>query len=208
MKINLQSRKRKELADHIGEILGTIPRYLGVPTCNYQIGDCILERDGTLTISDNIDAVELFNHLKERGWESGETETNCLTISVPRDTLPDEKIAVLEQIIAGKASLLKKAIGTDTLTTKISGEKISFPWFPYTQDSDEIRAYTELITKLCEMANRQKRTGAVKETDNEKYTFRCFLLRLGMIGTEYKTTRKILLRNLTGNSAYRNFRVM
>lgn len=47
MKINLQSRKCRELADHIGEI----PRYLGVPTCNYQIGDCILERDGTLTIS-------------------------------------------------------------------------------------------------------------------------------------------------------------
>ena len=35
MKINLQNRKRRELADHIGEILGAIPRYLGVPTCNY-----------------------------------------------------------------------------------------------------------------------------------------------------------------------------
>lgn len=204
MKINLQNRKRRELADHIGEILGAIPCYLGVPTCNYQIGDCILERDGTLTISDNIDAMTLLNHLKKYGWESEETETDYLTISVSRDTLLDEKIAVLEQIIAGKASLLKKAIGTDTLTVKISDKKISFPWFPYTQDSDEIRAYTELITKLCEMANRQKRTGAVKETDNEKYTFRCFLLRLGMIGAEYKTTRKILLRNLTGNSAFRH----
>ena len=204
MKINLQNRKRRELADHIGEILGAIPCYLGVPTCNYQIGDCILERDGTLTIYDNIDAMTLLNHLKKYGWESEETETGCLTSSVSRDTLLDEKIAVLEQIIAGKASLLKKAIGTDTLTVKISDKKISFPWFPYTQDSDEIRAYTELITKLCEMANRQKRTGAVKETDNEKYTFRCFLLRLGMIGAEYKTTRKILLRNLTGNSAFRH----
>ena len=204
MKINLQSRKRRELADHIGEILGTIPRYLGVPTCNYQIGDCILGRDGTLTISDNIDAMALLNHLKERGWESGETDTDCLTISIPKNTLSDEKLKMLEKIIAGKASLLKKAIGTDTLTIKISGEKISFPWFPYTQDSDEIRAYTELVTKLCEMTNRQKRVGTVKGTDNEKYTFRCFLLRLGMIGTEYKITRKILLRNLTGNSAFRH----
>ena len=204
MKINLQNRKRRELADHIGEILGTIPRYLGVPTCNYQIGNCILERDGTLTISDNIDAVELFNHLKERGWESGETDTDRLTISIPKNTLSDEKLKILEKIIAGKAELLKKATGTDTLTVKISGEKISFPWFPYTQDSDEIRAYTELVTKLCEMTNRQKRVGTVKQNDNEKYTFRCFLLRLGMIGTEYKTTRKILLRNLTGNSAFRH----
>ena len=203
MKINLQSRKRRELADHIGEVLGVIPHYLGVPTCNYQIGNCILERDGTLTISDNIDAMTLLNHLKERGWESGETDTDRLTISVPRNTLSDEKLTMLEKIIAGKASLLKKAIGTDTLTVKTSVEKISFPWFPYTQDSDEISAYTELVTKLCEMTNRQKRVGTVKETDNEKYTFRCFLLRLGMIGTEYKITHKILLRNLTGDSAFR-----
>ena len=204
MKINLQNRKRKELADHIGEALGAIPRYLGVPTCNYQIGDCILERDGTLTIPSNIDSVALLNHLKEHGWESDKTITDHLTISVPKDTLPDAKIEILEQIIAGKANLLKKAICTDTLTVKISEDSISFPWFPFTQDSDEIRAYTELITRLCEMANRQKRSGAVKETDNEKYTFRCFLLRLGMIGTKYKTTRKILLRNLTGNSAFRH----
>lgn len=204
MKINLQNRKRKELADHIGEALGAIPRYLGVPTCNYQIGNCILVCDGTLTLPDNIDAMALINHLKEHGWEIEGTEMDCLTISVSRDTLPDEKIAVLEQIIAGKAGLLKKAIGTDTLTVKISEDGISFPWFPLTQDSDKIRAYTELITRLCEMANRLKRAGAVKETDNEKYTFRCFLLRLGMIGTEYKTTRKILLRNLTGNSAFRH----
>lgn len=204
MKINLQSRTRRELADHIGEILGAIPRYFGVPTCNYQIGDCILECDGSLTLPDNIDAMELLNHLEERGWESKETITDRFTISVSRNILPDEKFAMLEQIIIGKASLLKKAIGTDTLTVKTSVEKISFPWFPYTQDSDEIRAYTELVTKLCEMTNRQKRTGAVKETDNEKYTFRCFLLRLGMIGAEYKTTRKILLRNLTGNSAFRH----
>lgn len=202
MKINLQNKKRKELADHIGEVLGVIPHYLGVPTCNYQIGDCILECDGTLIIPSNIDSTALLNHLNEHGWES--EETDCLTISIPRDTLPDEKIAVLEQIIAGKAELLKKAIGTDTFAIQVSKDSISFPWFPLTQDSDEVRAYTELITKLCEMANRQKRVGTVKETDNEKYTFRCFLLRLGMIGTEYKTTRKILLRNLTGNSAFRH----
>ena len=41
------------------------------------------------------------------------------------------------------------------------------------------------------------------ETDNDKYAFRCFLLRLGFIGDEYKIARKVLLRNLTGNSAFR-----
>ena len=81
MKINLQSRKRRELSDHIGEILGVIPHYLGVPTCNYQIGDCILECDGTLIIPSNIDSTALLNHLNEHGWES--EETDCLTISIP-----------------------------------------------------------------------------------------------------------------------------
>jgi hypothetical protein len=55
------------------------------------------------------------------------------------------------------------------------------------------------------MARNQKRVFAqVTETDNEKYAFRCFLLRLGFIGSEYKTVRKILLRNLTGDSAFRH----
>lgn len=63
------------------------------------------------------------------------------------------------------------------------------------------------ITALCDMAKNQKRiTSKEKETDNEKYAFRCFLLRLGFIGAEYKTERKILLRNLTGSSAFKGGR--
>ena len=55
------------------------------------------------------------------------------------------------------------------------------------------------------MARNQKRvTAKEKETDNDKYAFRCFLLRLGFIGADYKTERKILLRNLSGSSAFRN----
>ena len=43
-----------------------------------------------------------------------------------------------------------------------------------------------------------------REVENEKYAFRCFLLRLGFIGEEYKVERKILLKNLTGSSAFKN----
>ena len=64
-----------------------------------------------------------------------------------------------------------------------------------------------LITALCEMAKNQKRVTATdKAPSNEKYAFRCFLLRLGFIGDEYKAARKILLRNLTGNTAFHNGR--
>lgn len=40
--------------------------------------------------------------------------------------------------------------------------------------------------------------------ENAKYEMRLFLIRLGFIGDEYKTARKILLRNLTGNSSWKS----
>ena len=83
-------------------------------------------------------------------------------------------------------------------------ECVSFSWFPCESDADEVKAYTHFISALCEMARNQKRiTAKEKNTDNEKYAFRCFLLRLGFIGPEYKEDRKILLSKLTGSSAFR-----
>ena len=71
--------------------------------------------------------------------------------------------------------------------------------------TEELKAYDTFICKLCEMARNQKRVSAKeKEVDNEKYAFRCFLLRLGFIGAEFKTERKILLRNLAGSSAFKS----
>ena len=101
--------------------------------------------------------------------------------------------------------LFQRAFRTDSTEVEITEEKINFTWFPYTTYSDEIAAYTQFISRLCDMARDAKRVSSKPtETDNDKYAFRCFLLRLGFIGKEYKTARKILLRNLTGNSAFRS----
>jgi len=55
------------------------------------------------------------------------------------------------------------------------------------------------------MAKTQQRVNATeKQVENEKYAFRCFLIRLGFVGSEFKAERKILLKNLSGNSAFRN----
>lgn len=71
--------------------------------------------------------------------------------------------------------------------------------------AEECTAYTAFIAALCQMSIKQKRiSSAEKPTDNEKYAFRCFLLRLGFIGDAHKATRKILLKNLSGSSAFRN----
>lgn len=122
-------------------------------------------------------------------------------------TVPIENIRVgnLTNLLEAKGGLIKKALGIEALPIEMGVDKVSFPWFSETPDSDAAKAYTHFISALCEMSVKQKRiTAAEKQVENEKYAFRCFLLRLGFIGAEYKTERKILLQNLSGNSAFKN----
>ena len=86
----------------------------------------------------------------------------------------------------------------------ITPEEISFSSLPKTSDSDRLKAFTELVAMMNKQALDQKRiqAKAVNE-ENEKYSLRIWLTRLGMNGAEYKTTRKILMENLSGHSAFR-----
>ncbi len=43
-----------------------------------------------------------------------------------------------------------------------------------------------------------------RDTDNPRYAFRCFLLRLGFIGDEFKTIRKYLMKGIPGNGSKRH----
>ena len=119
--------------------------------------------------------------------------------------LTGDETSRLESLIESKETLLKKAIGTDNLRIEEEDGKIKFPWFKVDADPEEIMAYSQLCSALCKMAKESKRiTGKDHPVENEKYAFRCFLLRLGFIGDEYKVSRKVLLRNLSGSAAYRN----
>jgi hypothetical protein len=91
------------------------------------------------------------------------------------------------------------------LEIELTDERIRFPWFDHIPEPEVINAASHLIGKMLAAAKSQKRvTATEKETDNEKYAFRCFLLRLGFIGEEFKETRRTLLRNLTGSAAFRS----
>lgn len=132
-------------------------------------------------------------------------EPLSLTIEMPREGFTETSIDNLKRLVKSKKVLIKKALGTDSLPIDISEERISFPWFTGPKEADEIKAYTHFISALCEMAKTQKRVNSTEKTvENEKYAFRCFLLRLGFIGSEYKSERKILLANLMGSSAFKN----
>ena len=71
-------------------------------------------------------------------------------------------------------------------------------------DTDEMKTFVQLCLAMCELAHQVKYASAIPQQDeNEKYAFRCWLLRLGFIGEEFKTARRILLRNMEGNCAWR-----
>lgn len=129
-----------------------------------------------------------------------------LTVTLPSDSLPSEALTNLTSLLAAKGRLIRKALGVEALPVEVSPDAISFPWFEGRDlNADEAKTYTHLISALCDMARSQKRiTAREKVTDNDKYAFRCFLLRLGFIGAEFKDERKILLRNLSGNSAFKS----
>jgi hypothetical protein len=139
----------------------------------------------------------------ETAGEMETEEADTLTISLP-DDFSEEDFGKLQNLVASKAALFKKALGTDDLTITREDGKISFPWF-HEADSARVQAYSRLVTALCRFARNAKRVTAKEhEVPNEKYAFRCFLLRLGFIGKEYKDCRKILLEKLSGSAAFRN----
>lgn len=220
--------ERKALVTAIGEILEVRPKYKGMPSAAYEIDYFTVTKDGTLEFDDRADSEEVENLLEQlagrgivaapaemaQAWldarteelpkasETGPQEENVgLTVEIPLD-----KVAVgnLTKLLDAKGNLIRKALGITDLRIEVLDDRVAFPWFSQV-DADSAAAYTHFISALCEMSRNAKRvTATEKPVGNEKYAFRCFLLRLGFIGSEYKMERKILLKNLTGSSAFKN----
>jgi hypothetical protein len=217
---NVTGRDRKKLATAVGENLRQPAVYVGVPTYGYKIGDYTIDRHCTLICPADArvnDIVALTNALKALGYTANDSDyeqlavanesddNNSLIIEIPRTCITDEYVTNLEKIVTSKKSLIKKAIGADNLKIVITNHSLQFPWFTLTGADGEADAYGKFVSAMCEMAKRQKRVSAKeKESTNNKFDMRVFLIRLGFIGDEHKQARKILLRNLTGNSSFKN----
>ena len=224
IKYNAAGTRRKELVKVIADTTGAKAKYMGMPTAAYEIDYFTVTKDGELIFDDRADSEEI-EHLLEaiaaagfeceppdgeepEGSETSEaeastaqSETTGLTVEIPLDKV---KVGNLTKLLEAKGSLIRKALGISDTKIEVKEDRVSFPWFSEV-DADEAKAYTHFIAALCEMSRNAKRvTATEKEVDNEKYAFRCFLLRLGFIGAEFKAERKILLKNLTGSSAFRN----
>ena len=134
-----------------------------------------------------------------------ESDEDSLSISMPRRLFTETALRNLDALLLSKGRLIRHAFDIREATYTLEGDRITFAWLHGTITDETAKAYAEFISKLCQMARTQKRvTAKEKIVDNEKYAFRCFLLRLGMIGNAYKESRKILLQNLTGSSAFKS----
>ena len=215
---NITKEQRKKMVEIVGRTLGVQPIYCGAPTFSYKVGAFEITRDGSICFGDEADEAEVERvrtALREAGFVAAEDESemptaevdseeDSLAISLPRRFFTETALKNLDALLASKGHLIQKAFNIEKATYTLTEETIKFAWFHGKIAEDTVRAYTDFISKLCEMAQKQKRAVAKeKPTENEKYAFRCFLLRLGMIGDDYKTSRRILLQNLTGSSAFK-----
>jgi len=204
MQIILDGRDRKELVKAVSTALGTEPRYMGAPSFCYDVGGCMIDRLGGIEVPDATDAAALAGKLAGMGFER-EQEKNRFCISLAADDTHERTMENLQRLIEAKAALIQKALNADTLAVKKDDEKIIFDWFADSPEPEEIKAYTQFLTALLCVAKEQQRvTAKAAEVANEKYAFRCFLLRLGFIGKEYAGARKILLSRLSGNPSFKN----
>lgn len=84
---------------------------------------------------------------------------------------------------------------------------VEFRLFNSTTHAGEIKAYIQFCLALSHQALTQTKASCRRSvTDNEKYCMRCWLLRLGLNGDEFKTCRHHMIKNLAGDSAWRHGR--
>ena len=222
---NVTGAARKELVGIIGNTIGIKPVYKFMPTCAFVIGSITVEKDGTMVWDERTDEATIKKvtaALAAAGFTAEATEEAAqeadsaegtgaseegdqLTISFPKDDFTEGSIENLRKLVESKATLIKKALGADRITIDTDGDHVSFPWWDRQPEYEETQSYMAFLAALCRMAKEDKRVTAKEtEVESEKYAFRCFLLRLGFIGNDYKPQRRILMRRLSGSAAFPN----
>ena len=231
IKYNVTGDRRKALVAVMRDTLQDATRYLGAPSFAFQVGAYTVDKNGTVTCPDETDEAQITMLIRElahdgfigerigeqmKPFEQKATDSlkqeivtptldslDRLSVEMPRDGMTPIALENLRRLVASKATLLKKALGTDSLPMTVHSDRIEFGWFRPTDDQSELAANYQLVQGLCELARTQKRVCATEqEVENDKYAFRCLLLKIRFIGREYKDSRRVLLQHLSGNASY------
>ena len=208
-------QERKVISAAIAEALGGQVCYTGAPGFLYEIKDgksadsWTVDRDSVVHSPEiGLDEIKSVRPVIDALNIAGFSAEGTMTITLSLESFSEISLENLNNMLASKETLIKKALSLDRkLEVLAENGEISFPFWNAALNADEVQTYITLAKQMAEQAKVQKRvlrTG--KQTDNEKYAFRCFLLRLGFIGDNFKTERKVLLSRLSGNGAYRKGR--
>ena len=199
-------RGRKKLAEALAAHLGVNPVYAGTPSFDYLIGQARLDRDWVLHLPENIDTDALTETVITAGF-APTSENYGLTLAFPTTRWDEATAAKLEALLAAKGALIAKALVIPATPMAIDEAEgtVEFAWFDQLPDAEVIEAVSVLIQLMIEHAKTATRVSAkpAKTGGNDKYAMRCWLLRLGMIGDNYKHVRRVLLANLEGNAAWK-----
>jgi len=239
--------ERKEFVKALGEHFGVKPKYMGVPSCSYQIEAAeetyTIDRAGKITTSEGneVELESLINGRVEVATDPTETETTTFEVAVPMEGHTGITLRNLVNMVYSKQALIKKSLGItaniveDNFSIAMNKAKmenledfktaiddigvsscpglgfdfidntITFKFLEGEVSPEKIKAYTQLVALLNQNAMALKHASAKsKDTDNDKFTFRVWLVKIGMVGDEYKIARKVLLERLKGNSAFRS----
>lgn len=230
---NVTGTERKRLVGAISELTNSKITYNGAPTFSYNCGGYHINKTGLVTgeydtnlfvglaargfepdilsipTEENtepevIPAVKEEANTAAQGDDTAQTESsNCLTVEISNDLSPNQ-LDNLCKIVISKEQLLKKALDAAKLPIKVTEEKVCFPWFTLS-DPSEATYYVQFIGLLCNTAKEKKRVTAKapESFENEKFSMRVWLISLGAVGKEYGNMRKLLGKNLGGESGWR-----
>ncbi len=209
---------RKEILKNLEEKLGVKGKYLGPPSFAYQ-----LEKDGTVytldregKLTETSPGLELELSLPLTG-HTGISLVNLLAIIYAKQELLKLAFGLPENLVT--ETLVQKLQGSPvasredfaTIYTQeeapgirvdLAGETLTFNLGQ--ASPDKAQAASQLFALVNAMALKQKYASPKQPAaDNPKYALRTWLLRLGMIGPEFKEARKYLLAEIPGNGAFR-----
>lgn len=233
MEIRTVAENRKDVVKALSEFLGVPSRYQGPPNFGYEVGGATVDREGNVHIEDEEKGEEVRAMLEEKGMTEA-AEGTAAEISIPLEGHTASSLKNLIYMIHSKQYLLAKAFGREIFKVsdrlverlaaeeaapreqviriieeeqaegiRISEEAIFFGGFPYGGGSMEI--YCELLARMAKTSRQHKRISP-KPTieENEKYYMRIWLVALGFKGKEAAETRRVLLKNLKGHTAFRD----
>ena len=132
MRIETNAANRKDVVKAVSGILGQPAKYMGVPTCAYEVGNCTIDRSGAVETEDEKTAEMVRTGLLEQGLiDTPQTEIEETTVSLPVEGMTVEGFKNLIYLIHSKQYLINRAFAEEVfripaaLVEELGGAEVS-----------------------------------------------------------------------------------